>query len=120
MNPQTNSGNSYFNQIADDQIFDKQCCNVFRCKLTSVFNGCTLFKERRSVPVFEEKQLQDILERLGLLEKMLAGGLVCFFCKERISKQNFGALFVSKNSSEVSISCSRPDCLKLVGETIES
>jgi len=80
---------------------------------------CILFRERRSFPVFEEKQLQDILERVGLLEKMLAGELLCFSCKDKISKQNFGALFILKNSNEVAVSCNRAQCLKLVAEVVE-
>jgi hypothetical protein len=77
-----------------------------------------LFRERRRLPVFEKGQLRDILEKIGLLEKMLNGKLFCSFCKETISEENFGALFIFHGGEEIGVSCSSPKCLKRITEAI--
>jgi len=77
-----------------------------------------LFRGRRKLPVFEKRQLRDILERVGLLEKMLDGKLFCSFCKRLISEENFGALFIFHDSEEIGVSCSNPNCLKRIAEAI--
>jgi len=77
-----------------------------------------LFRRRRELPVFEKKQLRGILERVGLLEKMLNGELFCSFCKKPISEENFGALFIFHDGEEIGVSCSSPNCLKRIAEVI--
>lgn len=77
-----------------------------------------MFRGRRELPVFEKKQLWDILERVGLLEKMLNGKLFCSFCKELVSEENFGALFIFHGTEEIGVSCNSPNCLKRIAEVI--
>lgn len=77
-----------------------------------------MFRGRRELPVFEKGQLRDILERVGLLEKMLNGKLFCSFCKEPVSEENFGALFIFHDSEEIGVSCSSPKCLKRIAEAV--
>lgn len=77
-----------------------------------------MFGERRRLPVFEKRQLTDILGRVGLLEKMLTGKLFCSFCRRTISEQNFGALFIPRDSEEIAVSCNNPECLKKIAEAI--
>jgi hypothetical protein len=76
-----------------------------------------LFRERRRVPVFDEKKLTSILERLGLLSEMLDGELMCAFCQRKVTIQNFGAFFVT-DSKEVRVSCSNSQCLRSVAEAV--
>jgi hypothetical protein len=90
----------------------------YECNELKIDKG-TLFSERRKLPVFEEKHLRDILEKIGLLEKMLSGEILCFFCKQTISKQNFGALFLPHASNEIAVSCNHPRCLGRIAEVVE-
>ena len=77
-----------------------------------------MFGERHRLPVFERKQLYDILEKVGLLKEMTSGKLLCSFCKKPISEQNFGALFVFRDSGKIGVSCNNPQCLKKIAEAI--
>jgi hypothetical protein len=78
----------------------------------------SLFRERRRLPVFEKEQLQGILEKVGLLEKMLNGKLFCSFCKRPISEENFGALFIFHDNEEIGVSCSSLKCIKRIAEAM--
>lgn len=76
-----------------------------------------MYEERRKFPVFAQKELQRILDRLGLLEQMRNGELECWFCNETMSEQNFGAIFLVENV--VRVSCSNPRCLEQIPKVIE-
>ena len=52
--------------------------------------------EEHKIFVFHEKELELILEKLGLMEKMKAGLLKCSICGKVVNKENFGA-FMKKN-----------------------
>ncbi len=78
-----------------------------------------MFSERRRLPVFEEKDFHDILQKVGLLKKIEAGKLFCSKCEIKITKENFGALYIPKGSEDVAVVCNRSDCLRLIAEDIE-
>lgn len=77
-----------------------------------------LLSERRRLPVFAEKQLDDVLRRIGLFERMQLGQLCCGFCNVKISRENFGALFFRPAGGDVGVSCDSPECLKRVAEVV--
>lgn len=66
------------------------------------------------MPVFEERELHAILERVGLLQRMLSKTLKCAFCNDIISDRNFGALFATQGTDQTAVSCNRSECLRLV------
>ena len=77
-----------------------------------------MFRERRRLPVFHEKELEEILRRFDLLEKMKNNELVCSICDVNISKDNFGCIYLSKEE-KIAVTCSNPECLERVHKETE-
>lgn len=77
-----------------------------------------MFRERRKIPVFHEKELEEVLEKFHLLEKMENNELKCSICNIIISQDNFGCLFLSKEGN-VKVSCSNPECLEKVSMEVQ-
>lgn len=77
-----------------------------------------MFPERRKLPVFHERELEEILGRLGLLEKLKNHELVCSICEVGISKDNFGCIYLSREG-KIDVACSNPECLEKVHEKIQ-
>jgi len=76
-----------------------------------------MFSERRDLPAFHEKDLEKMLVRLKLWEIFSKGELKCHYCNEFITKDNFGAIFLTKEK-KIDVSCGRPDCLEKIGSEI--
>lgn len=76
-----------------------------------------MFRERQEFPVFHEKNLENILERFDLLEKLKNNELRCSICHVSISKENFGCIYLSKDK-EIGVACSNPECLEKVYKEI--
>jgi len=75
--------------------------------------------ERRRFPVFHEKELEEILEKLDLLEKMKNREIKCSVCNTIISKENFGCIYLSKEG-DIKVACSNPECLERVNMEIHN
>jgi len=76
-----------------------------------------MFRERRKLPVFHEKEFEEILRRFNLLEKLKNNELKCYICHVLISKDNFGCIFLSKKE-KIEVACSHPECLEKVYKEI--
>jgi len=77
-----------------------------------------MFQERRKLPAFHEKEMEKILEKFDLLEKMNNRELNCSICNVLISKINFGCIYISKDKT-IKITCSNPECLEKVSLEIQ-
>jgi len=76
-----------------------------------------MLSERRRFPVFLEKEFEEILEKLDLLEKIKNQEIRCSICNTIISKENFGCIYLSKEG-DVRVTCSNPECLERVNMEI--
>lgn len=76
-----------------------------------------MFVDRRELPVFHEDNLEVILNKLNLLEKMQRNELLCSICNVIITKENFGCIYLNKDNN-VEVCCSNPECFKKVSEEI--
>ena len=72
-----------------------------------------MFHERRPFAAFHERDLEKILNKFALLEKMKNNALKCNICNTLITKENFGCIYLSKEN-KIDISCSNPECLEKV------
>lgn len=61
------------------------------------------------IPAIHDKDLKNILEDLGLLERLNKGELHCFNCSKQITWENLFALKVA--DKELVIFCDEPDCI---------
>jgi len=76
-----------------------------------------MMKDEKEIPVFLEKEIDIILNRLGLLEKFNKNELKCYFCDVLISRENFGCVFLTKENRMV-VCCSNPECFEKVSMEI--
>ncbi len=76
-----------------------------------------MFPDRKKLPAFHENDLEEILKRFKLWKKLENRELTCAICGSILSKENFGCIFLSKESA-VNVACSNPECLERVHEEI--
>jgi len=67
------------------------------------------------IPAIHDKDLKNILENLGLFEKLEKGELFCDNCNKQISWENLFALKVIDN--KIVMFCDEADCIE---NTIEN
>jgi hypothetical protein len=78
-----------------------------------------VFSEIKEIPVFHENEQEIILKKLGLWEKIINGELTCFFCGDKITKENLGCIFIDKNK-RFQICCSKPTCFEKISTEINN
>jgi len=57
----------------------------------------------------DDKDLTNILEKLGIYQDAVAGKLQCYFCGRAVSMRNLGGIF--KHRGQICIVCSDVKCL---------
>jgi len=77
-----------------------------------------MFRDRKELTVFEEENLEEILGKIGLLEKFKDNKLNCYICNGVINANNFGA-FVKKNEN-ILVVCKKTDCLGKIYKELEN
>ncbi len=63
-----------------------------------------------------DSDLENILKKLGLYEKLAHGELRCAICGRRLSLENLGGLY--KENGEVKLVCNRIECLVEAAERV--
>jgi hypothetical protein len=76
-----------------------------------------MFNDRKRLPAFHERNIEEILKRFKLWKKFENNELECAICKSAISKDNFGCIFLSREDM-INVACSNPECLQKVSELI--
>ena len=76
-----------------------------------------MFPDRKKLPAFHENDLEEILKRFKLWNKLENNQLRCILCGLTVSKINFGCIFLSKDGL-VKVVCSYPECLEKVYKEI--
>jgi len=76
-----------------------------------------MFSDRKEIPVFQKEDIEKLLKKFNLYELFINGELICPFCNETITIDNFGCFYLTTNK-EVSVCCSRPECLEKVAREI--
>jgi hypothetical protein len=66
--------------------------------------------EEHKILAFHERELETILSKLKLLEKIQKGEIKCAFCGKTITQENFGALL--KRGNNILIICDDPSCIE--------
>ena len=61
-------------------------------------------------------EVEMFFQRIGLLEDLNEGKIICHSCKTVISPENFG--FVTKKNGDLLFSCRNSDCHSSVTELI--
>jgi hypothetical protein len=59
--------------------------------------------------VFDE-ELEELLERLGLIGDFRTGNLKCAFCGDVITWENLHSIF--PDSGQIKVSCSKSECVE--------
>lgn len=57
-----------------------------------------------------QKAVQEHLQSLGLWDKLIAGELKCFICKDKLSGDNFGLAF--RDGEKMESTCNKIDCIR--------
>jgi len=60
--------------------------------------------------VFHEREVEALLKKLNLLEKVNAGQVMCVVCNKTITKENFGGVF--KKENRVLVVCDDLQCVE--------
>jgi hypothetical protein len=65
---------------------------------------------KEKIHAVSDRDLDGLLESLGLTEDLANGKLNCYCCGSKLSKENIGCIYPIKN--EVKLCCSTLDCLE--------
>jgi len=71
-----------------------------------------LHLDKRKLLAFHEKNIDSILDKLGLLEKIKKGEIKCVICNKVITKKNLGAIL--KRNDKLLIICDSLECLEKI------
>ena len=66
--------------------------------------------QKDSILAVHDKDLEDILDGLGILNKLKSGKLKCKFCKNIITLENLHSIFPQSRS--IKLVCDNPNCIK--------
>lgn len=72
-------------------------------------------KKKLEIPAIHEKDLDDILNELGVLKEINDLNIHCYNCYELINRENIGGLKLENDNCL--IICDNPECL--ASETIK-
>ena len=61
------------------------------------------------IKAIHDEDLERVLRRLGLYEKLIRGELRCAICGRPLSPKNIGGLY--KENGEIKLVCNRIECL---------
>jgi len=68
------------------------------------------------VKAIHDSDLERVLRRLGLYEKLVRGELKCAICGRPLTLENLGGLY--KENGEVKLVCNRIECLVEAAERV--
>ena len=74
----------------------------------------TVRERKFYIKAVHEKNLDSLLESLGLTEPLEQGKLVCAICGCKITRANIGTIF--PDEGQVRVCCNNPGCLPKVIE----
>lgn len=77
------------------------------CKLVEVVNV---------IKAIHDSDLERILKKLGLYEKLVKGELRCAVCGRSLTFENLGGLY--RENGEVKLVCNRVECLVEAAERV--
>jgi hypothetical protein len=66
-------------------------------------------RENKEINTVHERDLENLLKRLGVKEKFDAGEFMCKFCKEAITKENLYSIL--PESGGINFICDKPVCV---------
>jgi len=64
--------------------------------------------EKLKLRAVYEKDVEKLLNNLGILEKVKEGAFSCHFCKEKITMENFGGIIRMRGKLE--LFCEKIEC----------
>jgi len=64
---------------------------------------------KKEVLAFHEQNLEEVLQRLELLDSFRNGKLRCSVCNRVLTKENFGCIYPEDN--DIKVCCSNLKCL---------
>ena len=69
-------------------------------------------REKIEVKAVYDQDLKQVLEQLGILDKLITGEVNCAICNTLVDLDNLGAIF--PQGEEISISCDNEKCIRIV------
>lgn len=66
-------------------------------------------KSKKIIEAIHQHDIRELLENLELLKDFDNKKIICHFCKETISEDNFSTIFPENN--KILFSCSKMECL---------
>lgn len=73
--------------------------------------------ESKQLNTVHEKDLDNLLSKIGVKEKFDAGQMNCKFCKEPVNKNNLYSVF--PESASINMVCDKPVCVSALMEYVE-
>lgn len=70
------------------------------------------------IKAVHDVDLERILRKLGLYEKLVEGRLHCSICGRRLSLENLGGIY--RDGDAVKLVCNRIECLVYAAEKVRS
>ena len=74
-------------------------------------------KNKTKLKAVYDNDLELLLKNLEIFSKFKAGEIKCTFCKDVMTFENLHSLF--PDSGAIKMTCSKPDCIKLLMTRIE-
>ncbi|OGY38651.1 MAG: hypothetical protein A2418_02895 [Candidatus Brennerbacteria bacterium RIFOXYC1_FULL_41_11] len=66
-------------------------------------------RENKEINAVHERDLDNLLQRLGVKDKFDAGEFLCKFCKEAVTKENLYSIL--PESGGINFVCDKPACV---------
>lgn len=73
--------------------------------------------ENKQLNAVYEKDLDNLLRKMGIKEDFDAGKIKCKFCKETISKENLHSIL--PQASAFNLICDKPECVIALAEYLD-
>ena len=69
-------------------------------------------RKRVEVKAIYDQDLELVLANLGILDKLIAGELICAVCRCQVDLDNLGTIF--PDDDEVGVSCDKDRCIRII------
>jgi hypothetical protein len=66
-------------------------------------------RENKEINAVHERDLDNLLQKIGIKEKFEGGAFKCKFCNETITKQNLNSILLE--SGGINFICDKPACI---------
>jgi len=93
------------------QILEQSESNLKKAKISLGYTSIrVLMANRHEIKAVHERNLEEMLESLGVLDSVMKGLITCKFCGKKISLENINCVYPKKN--EIVFCCDDISCFE--------